>query len=256
MTSHPGQSSMHVPPWWRAVVALAYGVALFVIVLVLAGAVFGNCAENENCSPVQSIAVLLLFLSLGAGLLIIGVLGWKGWLPGTYLNRHQAAGASLRRSSVTAVVLLTIVTFGFYLPFWFYTRTPAINALASPAKLWTYGPAVLVLFQILGLLAPSETMLDMLLRIGGFVTLLVLSFRVRSIIADDLSARVEAVLPSSLGVQSFSAPSTLLTFFFHIWYLQYKLNELIDQRRAWDTQSPAAEVPPEANPSLGGPEPQ
>jgi hypothetical protein len=241
---------MHVPLWWRAVVALGYGVALFVAVGLLSGAVLGNCTESDNCSPLQSGTVLTLLLILGAGLLVVAVLAWKGWLPGTRLNRQQAAGASLRRSSVTAVVLLTFASLGFYVPFWFYTRTPAINSLASPAKLWRFGPAVLLLFQILPVLAPAGTTLAALLQVGGVITLLMLSFRVRSIVADDLASRAEAALPGSLGAQSFDAPSSLLTFFFQIWYLQYKLNELIDQRRAWETPLPA-DVPPEAIPSVG-----
>jgi hypothetical protein len=89
---------MHVPLWWRAVVALGYGVALFVAVGLLSGAVLGNCTESDNCSPLQSGTVLTLLLILGAGLLVVAVLAWKGWLPGTRLNRQQAAGASQRSS--------------------------------------------------------------------------------------------------------------------------------------------------------------
>jgi Domain of unknown function (DUF4234) len=249
MNTDPRNSSMRVPAWWKAVVTLGYSVALFVAVILLVGKLFGTCAENASCSPLQSGAALLLLLTLGAGLLIVGVLGWKGWLPGTRLNKQHEAGASLRRSSVTAAVLLTFVSRGFYKPFWFYTRTAAINSLASPAKLWRSGPAVLLIFQILFLLAPRGTVLQMLLGLAVGVTVLVLSFRVRSIIADDLSSRAEAVLPVSLGVQALYAPSTLLTLFFDVWYLQYKLNDLIDQRRAWETPV-SVEIAPETIHSL------
>jgi hypothetical protein len=62
---------------------------------------------------------------------------------------------------------------------------------------------------------------------------LVLAFRVRFILVDHLASKIRAVLPVSAGLETSSSPSSLLTFFFNIWYLQYKINQFLDESRAW-----------------------
>src|SRR3954469_22455525 len=48
----------------------------------------------------------------------------------------------LKRSSVIAVVLLSFVTLGLYVPIWFLRRRRGLNSLDSPRKLSVFGPAI------------------------------------------------------------------------------------------------------------------
>ena len=52
-------------------------------------------------------------------------------------------------------------------------------------------------------------------------------------IVDHLAAKITTVVPMSGSLQSQYSPSSILTFFLNIWYLQYKINELIEVSGAW-----------------------
>jgi hypothetical protein len=60
-----------------------------------------------------------------------------------------------------------------------------------------------------------------------------LTFRVRFILMDHAAAIAKA-FPVTLGLEGRFSPSAILTFFLHIWYLQHKINELVDESRAWN----------------------
>ena len=143
--------------WRRAGVALEYGLLLFFLVGVLGEAlILRGCGDTKSCSPAQQTAAALFVVVVVAGILVIGVLGWKGQLPGTRVDRYQSGGAFLQRSSVTVVVLLTFVSGRFYIPVWFHRRMKAINSLDSPSKLWKWGPAVLLVLQTLSVALRPE----------------------------------------------------------------------------------------------------
>jgi hypothetical protein len=233
----------------RTGVAVVYGFLLIFVVAVLTEAIIlRGCGATTSCSPVQRAAAAISVVIVVAGILVIGVFGWKGQLPGTRVDRYESRGAFLQRSSVTAVVLLTLASGGFYIPVWFHRRRKAINSLDSPLNLWKWGPAIVLVLQIVTV-ALQRGGLFLMMQVASIIAVLALSFRVRSILAEHSASRVSAVLPGTLGVQAVSAPSSLLTFLLNIWYLQYAINELIDEWRVWDDTNAIIEGRAERAPS-------
>jgi len=149
----------------------------------------------------------------------------------------------LKRSSVIAVVLLSFVTLGFYLPIWFLRRRRGLNSLNSPRKLGVLGPVILLGLQVIDLFLPQDLTPETIVSLAVFITVLVLAFRVRFILSDHLTSKIRAVLPVSVGFPTSSSPSNLLTFFLTIWYLQYKINQFIDESRAWTQAGTVGEDP-------------
>ena len=95
--------------------------------------------------------------------------------------------------------------------------------------------------------APDMIVGHMIVGLAWGITALVLCFRVRSILADHLESKIRAVLPASVGLQASSSHhSFLLTFIFNIWYLQYKINQFIDESGAWTQAGTVAEDPAKA----------
>ncbi len=149
----------------------------------------------------------------------------------------------LKRSSVVAVVLLSFVTLGFYYPIWFLRRRRGLNSLDSRRKLGILGPVILLALHAIYLVLPQHSTPEKIAGLAVLPTFLVLAFRVRFILADHLTSKTGAVLPVSLSFQTASNPSNLLTFFLTIWYLQYKINQLIDESRAWTHAGTVGEDP-------------
>jgi hypothetical protein len=146
----------------------------------------------------------------------------------------------LKRSSLVAVVLLSFL--GIYVPIWFLRRRRGLNSLDSPRKLGVLGPVALLVLQVIYLFLPEHSTPETIVGLTIVIMILVLAFRVRFILADHMESKIRAVLPVSVSIQSSSNPSNLLTFFLNIWYLQYKINQLVDESRAW-TQAAVAEEP-------------
>ncbi len=134
------------------------------------------------------------------------------------------AHPELRRTSVLLMILLTLVTLGLYIPYWFLSRRRAFVQMAPEAdsvNILTFavaaGTAVAwVLGFLSGLLvgvsAPSTplqqwtTMFDF----GSRVLTIILSFQIKSILEGNHPERL-----SALG-----------TFFLSLFYLQYKINRI------------------------------
>ena len=127
----------------------------------------------------------------------------------------------LEKKNVLLMILLTIITYGIYIPVWFLNRKDSFNNLNSKEKI-SNGPIifVLVIFIISAiLLIPSvlfmETEIgvmidgvDSLINLVGGITILVMSFKVRRIMNEHYKTNLSGVA----------------TFFFTFFYLQYKIN--------------------------------
>jgi hypothetical protein len=137
----------------------------------------------------------------------------------------------LKRSSLVAVVLLSFL--GIYVPIWFLRRRRGLNSLDSQRKLGVLGPVALLVLQVIYLFLPEHSTPETIVGLTIVIMIMILAFRVRFILADHMESKIRAVLPVSVGIQSSSSPSNLLTFFLNIWYLQYKINQLVDESRAW-----------------------
>ncbi len=144
--------------------------------------------------------------------------------------------------SVFLLVVLTVITLGIFAGVWFLTRRQWINTLESPVQLGTQAPVLLLAcggVSALLSMAPPEVLQD----IGGAgsasagetvtsvldllfgVIVLVQSFKVRTIFHDHWD-RTTTDTTGRLTRQSRTRLSGGLTFFFTIFYLQYKINTL------------------------------
>jgi hypothetical protein len=147
----------------------------------------------------------------------------------------------LKRTSVILVIALSFLTVAIYYPVWFLRRRRALNGLHARDKL-NAGVFVvaIVLFSVglllmlmsgalegfgegLGrrdLLAVSKGLegFAQFLNLVAAIALLIQCFKVRRILSEHMQARTGR--PVSL-----SGPAT---FFLQIFYLQYKINRLLD----------------------------
>ena len=147
----------------------------------------------------------------------------------------------LKRRSVLVMIVLFMVTFGFYYPIWFLRRRTALNRLDSPRKLrlWPF-VTVMVWFVIqfvVGFIvgasaAPPEQMIGKtatglinLLRLPVGILMVVQCFFIKDILEDHLAGPGDRV-PNSLFVDTVKL-SGLMTFLFQIFYLQYVINRYI-----------------------------
>lgn len=130
-----------------------------------------------------------------------------------------------KRTSVLLTIILSLVTMGIYMPYWFITRRKELNKTESSTKIsFEFPLSVLVLYSfsaliyILSFIIPFslgfwEVMdsLDNIITYYGIAVIIFLSFYSIRILKDHY--------PSMKY-------SKLATFFFTIWYVQYKINKL------------------------------
>jgi hypothetical protein len=151
--------------------------------------------------------------------------------------------APLADAGILGMFLLTLLTAGLYTPIWFLIRRRALNNLRSKEKLAAW-PLVVALgalaaslcFPILGSLkwgswVEVENAFPLLhpgiLLVAG-LTLIVQCFKVRRILLDHLAPRQEAMFSAGIRLQHEESFSRMGTFFFGIFYLQYKINSMLD----------------------------
>ena len=144
-------------------------------------------------------------------------------------GKFMAEKNTMGKTSVLLMVLLTIITYGIYLPVWFLRRQNLFNQLSAKEKLDSGGVIfVLVIFCISALFIPAKLLIQNASHIGvldiidnsinllGGLIILILAFKVRRILNEHYNKH--------LGMNvSFSG---VATFFFTMFYLQYKINRL------------------------------
>lgn len=139
---------------------------------------------------------------------------------------------SVEKMSVLALILVMFLTGGIYAGFWFVKRIGSINAMKSAFKLAQgifafiiAGFAVnvsLLLYVIFQDASLTEELRQTLLRASDVLTLvlqvsvLIQCFKVRRVFMDHFNESLKKDV-------KFSWPAT---FFFGIFYLQYKINRL------------------------------
>ena len=136
----------------------------------------------------------------------------------------------LGKMSVLKLVFLSFITAGVYSAVWFLQRLNAINGLSSPVKInqGVFGfiiagcianiaLAVFLIFsgtivtpQVSGSLSLTSDVLSLLVEL----TLLIQAFKVRRVFIDHFKGHLKTDIPFSWAA----------TFFFSIFYLQYKIN--------------------------------
>jgi len=136
----------------------------------------------------------------------------------------------LEKKNIFIMILLTIITFSIYQPIWFLKQKRAINNLKSKEKL-TDTPFIFVIviyaisvyfLLIYGISDDTTTpsvidIIDNLITWTAFIIILVMSFKVRRILHQSFNV----VLKKNIKL------SKIWTFFFGIYYLQYKINRIL-----------------------------
>lgn len=147
-------------------------------------------------------------------------------------------------TSVFGAVLLTFLTGGIYLPIWFLTRRKAFNQLRSAEKLGIF-PSLVALIGFIanvcipivgsikwGTLVEGENVLFPLHVFAWFVAVVIMvvqCFKVRRMLLDHLAPRQEGMFSASIRFQYDDLFSRMATFFLGVFYLQYKINGLINR---------------------------
>jgi hypothetical protein len=163
--------------------------------------------------------------------------------PGTLAQSALKDDEVLRDAGVFEMVLWTVLTAGLYQPAWFLRCRKALNALNSTEKLGA-GPPVMVVMALgasiflplygsikWGSLVQAENAfgpLHPLLLFVASVIIIVLCFKVRRILMDHLAPLQPGTFSGSVRFQYEAMFSPLGTFFFGIFYLQHKINGLLD----------------------------
>lgn len=136
---------------------------------------------------------------------------------------------AFKRFTTWGVLGLAIITLGIYGYYWMFSRTKVLNSLIpeNPVASWIV-PAVLitglinVVLSILPLAVPSVAadlaIISLPLSIIGMVLALVWAFKFRN--------RLNIISGSSKGNVFWLGP--ILTFFFNLYYFQYKINQMHD----------------------------
>jgi glucan phosphoethanolaminetransferase (alkaline phosphatase superfamily) len=130
------------------------------------------------------------------------------------------------RFSAWWVFLLTAVTFGIYTVYWLYTRTQTINSLhhrrITETVVWG-GIVVFILYTALSLVPentfPSQPIIVLLATLAYMFFFLWWIFSVRN--------RLMEIVREN-GNPDYTL-NPVMTFFFQNIYMQYKINEQIDQ---------------------------
>jgi len=134
------------------------------------------------------------------------------------------------RFSTCWVLLLSIVTLSIYMFYWLYSRTRILNRLMpdSPISVWLYGPTIALVIAnfVIGFLDGfygSVVMLSLLSSLCGMLSTILLIVWVFS-----FRNRLNRLAGSGKSSACYAGP--ILTFFLGIWYMSYKINQLIDHR--------------------------
>lgn len=133
----------------------------------------------------------------------------------------------LGRFTAWGVFGLTIVTIGIYPVYWMYSRARIINTFhdkkISPVFLYSLVVAVIastatVFFGT----SEAEVLASSVIGIVYFVIYLIVLFKIRNRLQEIVNQSSEKRYKINI----------VLTFFFYVIYLQYKINECIDDLQA------------------------
>lgn len=125
------------------------------------------------------------------------------------------------RRPVILAILLTFVTLGFYPSIWLLRRRPFLDRQDTGKELGTALPIVSLVLNVLSIIVvfggQEAASMSRICSLAGGITALVANFRVLNILRS-VSSRTGRFLGFS----------TMGTFFFGIYYLQYKINQMAD----------------------------
>ena len=151
----------------------------------------------------------------------------------------NAAVLRLPRIRTLAVIALTIITLSLYLPYWLYTRSTILNDLQErPISRTFMMLAVLVYLASFAMIIPESLYPDSQQIILASSAASLVSNIIMLVWVFSFRNRLNEMTAVTRGSKFWLG--AVLTFFFQVFYLQYKLNQLID---AWRDTEPGQ--PPE-----------
>ena len=151
------------------------------------------------------------------------------------LTEADRQSSKLKRRSISRMLLLTVVTGGFYYPFWFLLRQHDINSLNAKEKLQSFPFVVAIALLAFSVgfsvwASNVEAAAEMyegaarLADLAAYILLLVQSFKVRRIFEAHLHADLGQLSDTPHLRHSQSSLSGVAVFFLQIFYLQYVIN--------------------------------
>ena len=128
----------------------------------------------------------------------------------------------LKKRSVLLMLAFSLITFGFYMPFWFVSRRKALNQL-NPRYQVSLSLCILLFAAHTTSFLVSEGVV-ITTELAFAIIYLVLAFRVKDILNSTLFKQRKEPVPSlAHQVEVLVVTQTL---FLGIFYLQYKINRL------------------------------
>jgi hypothetical protein len=137
-------------------------------------------------------------------------------VTGFAADHGSASDYESERRSVLLVLLLCVVSLGFYAPFWYLRRRPFLDSLDADKKVGLLPlisavlQGVFLLCAVFDVAPPTENVMHLLSGLFG----LFVSFRVAAILRSDFARTGRFIGISSMGV-----------FVFGCLYLQHVINE-------------------------------
>jgi hypothetical protein len=131
---------------------------------------------------------------------------------------------NLGRFTAWGVFGLTVITLGIYPIYWMYSRAKIINSIHEEK----ISSAVLILFVVVEILWYSSVFFSVsgaVIQVGGVIAVvnsvlyLIVLFTIRNRLRD---------IVNRSGTKQYKV-GIVLTFFFSVIYLQYKINKCIDE---------------------------
>lgn len=165
---------------------------------------------------------------------------------------QEAERETLRRTNVLGMIVMYLVTAGFYGPVWFLRRREAFNRLRSQERVGsTIFIAVILLLAVsivLGVAGQSmggeaASLAEILSRAMGLaagIAMIIQAFKVRRILEDHINVALTTAGPFSVRENL----NGVAVFFLGILYLQYEINRFLDIiNRAVQPVPAASQVP-------------
>ncbi|MGG0669621.1 hypothetical protein ABE073_13910 [Lederbergia citrisecunda] len=130
---------------------------------------------------------------------------------------------TFKKTNTALAVVLTNVTFGIYLPYWFISRRDSISQLGKVQLSYNWLKflfimyAFLAFYFVIGGAFLTEMGVDFMDTFNIIITFIGLGITYYSVF------RVAEAIEEKNGENIFNR---VLLILFHIWYLQYKINRL------------------------------
>lgn len=145
--------------------------------------------------------------------------------PSSTLNTENADSSvtEFKRFSAWGVFGLSLITFSLYNIYWLYSRSELANTLHEKkiSTLLLQSLVVLTIFSFISSFLPNN---DLILILSGIASLVYVV--VYLVVLYSLRNRIQDIINKDGSVYKLGG---ILTFFFSVIYLQYKLNQRIDE---------------------------